>query len=305
MLGRKYKGKEKPYKDEDTLRYLAWLAGKLIEQDETEFLIERLQPDWLPFCSQKIYRLLFGLLDGLLLGLLGGLIFGLIVGFSGGLMLEILVGGLSIGLIGGLFSELYKSRIRTVETLQFSPANNKFGVLGGLLSGLLFGLNAGLIYGLLFGLLSGLIFGLQGPEIEIKTFPNQGIWQSIKNVITLAVLSSPLCFLLWALPSLAAGQPFRLSESLIFGLGGGLTFSIGTNGRSAMQNFCLRLLLWGNGSIPWNYARFLDYATDRLFLQRVGGGYRFIHDLLRRHIAAVWGTGNRERGMGKRVKDEG
>ncbi|MDJ0904037.1 MAG: hypothetical protein QNJ55_35140 [Xenococcus sp. MO_188.B8] len=35
----------------------------------------------------------------------------------------------------------------------------------------------------------------------------------------------------------------------------------------------------------WNYARFLDYASDRIFLQKVGGGYIFIHRLLLEHFA--------------------
>jgi hypothetical protein len=56
-------------------------------------------------------------------------------------------------------------------------------------------------------------------------------------------------------------------------------------GDACIQHFVLRLILYCNGYIPWNYARFLDYATDRLFLQRVGGGYRFMHDLLRLHFA--------------------
>ncbi|MFL9458405.1 hypothetical protein AB0758_46240 [Tolypothrix bouteillei VB521301_2] len=37
----------------------------------------------------------------------------------------------------------------------------------------------------------------------------------------------------------------------------------------------MRVILWSNGYTPWNYAKFLDYCTNRLFLQRVGGGYRF------------------------------
>jgi hypothetical protein len=39
--------------------------------------------------------------------------------------------------------------------------------------------------------------------------------------------------------------------------------------------------------MPWNYARFLDYAVDRIFLQKVGGGYIFIHRLLMEHFAAM------------------
>ncbi len=53
------------------------------------------------------------------------------------------------------------------------------------------------------------------------------------------------------------------------------------------QHFALRVILYCNGYIPRNYARFLDYCTDRLFLQRVGGRYRFIHRLLQEHFATM------------------
>lgn len=58
-------------------------------------------------------------------------------------------------------------------------------------------------------------------------------------------------------------------------------------------HFILRLILWSKGYIPWNYAKFLDYATNRLLLQRLGGGYRFIHDLLRQHFASHYQTNKR------------
>ncbi len=37
--------------------------------------------------------------------------------------------------------------------------------------------------------------------------------------------------------------------------------------------------------MPWNYARFLNYATQLTFLQKVGGGYIFTHRLLMEHFA--------------------
>jgi hypothetical protein len=58
-------------------------------------------------------------------------------------------------------------------------------------------------------------------------------------------------------------------------------------GAAWIQHFTLRFIIWCRGVIPWHYARFLDYATERMFLQRVGGRYRFIHDLLRDHFAAI------------------
>ena len=64
---------------------------------------------------------------------------------------------------------------------------------------------------------------------------------------------------------------------------------------STQQHFTLRIILCWNGYIPWNYARFLNYATERMFLQRIGGRYRFIHKLLQEHFAQLqptpeWGT---------------
>ncbi|NES08375.1 MAG: hypothetical protein F6K22_39895 [Okeania sp. SIO2F4] len=44
---------------------------------------------------------------------------------------------------------------------------------------------------------------------------------------------------------------------------------------------------------PWNYARFLNYATEKMLLQRVGGGYRFIHRLLQERLA--WRYTNQEK----------
>ena len=44
-------------------------------------------------------------------------------------------------------------------------------------------------------------------------------------------------------------------------------------------------LLVRNNFAPWNYADFLDYAAERKLLHKIGGGYRFIHELLRDYLA--------------------
>jgi hypothetical protein len=69
-----------------------------------------------------------------------------------------------------------------------------------------------------------------------------------------------------------------ISWGLILGLlfGGGI---------SCIQHLNLRLILWINGFIPSNLARFLDYASERIFMQKVGGGYIFIHRMLLEHFA--------------------
>ncbi|MEP0999102.1 hypothetical protein NC974_13580 [Leptolyngbya sp. SLC-A1] len=56
---------------------------------------------------------------------------------------------------------------------------------------------------------------------------------------------------------------------------------------ACIQHLALRVALHNTGHIPWNYARFLNYCTERLLLQRVGGRYRFIHRLVQEHFAAM------------------
>lgn len=53
----------------------------------------------------------------------------------------------------------------------------------------------------------------------------------------------------------------------------------------AGQHAILRLMLRGRGAIPSRLPRFLDYGTRLILLQRVGGGYRFVHGSLMEHIA--------------------
>jgi hypothetical protein len=38
---------------------------------------------------------------------------------------------------------------------------------------------------------------------------------------------------------------------------------------------------------PWRYARFLNYATERSLLQRIGGRDRFVHPLLQDHFSSM------------------
>jgi hypothetical protein len=49
----------------------------------------------------------------------------------------------------------------------------------------------------------------------------------------------------------------------------------------------LRFLLLCARLVPFNYARFLDYAAERILLRKVGGGYIFVHRLLLEHFADV------------------
>ncbi|MBE9137026.1 NACHT domain-containing protein [Nodosilinea sp. LEGE 07088] len=67
----------------------------------------------------------------------------------------------------------------------------------------------------------------------------------------------------------------------------GMLAGLFSGGKACIRHFSLRLLLWKNKVAPWNYARFLDYACERIFLQKVGGSYIFIHRLLLEHFAQM------------------
>lgn len=68
---------------------------------------------------------------------------------------------------------------------------------------------------------------------------------------------------------------FALNSWLVFG------------GLDIIKHLVLRLVLYAVGCVPWNYARFLDDCCDRLLLQKVGGGYIFMHRLLMEHFAQM------------------
>jgi MFS family permease len=140
-----------------------------------------------------------------------------------------------------------------------------------------------------------LIFGLIGgfeKSIQVKrgTTINQGIWSSATNSLILFAICGVsvglICGLISWVYRWENPLTFGLITGLCFGMLGGLIGGTGS-GLVCIQHFTLRLILWWHGYIPWNYARFLDYVTERIFLQRVGGGYIFIHRLLLEHFAQM------------------
>jgi hypothetical protein len=98
-----------------------------------------------------------------------------------------------------------------------------------------------------------------------------------------------------------------LGQGLSYGLSYGLTYGLNVGLRSGWQiglavgllvtllmgglawwrHWVLRFLLWRSGAIPWRYPAFLDEAAEHILLRKVGGGYRFIHDLFRDYLASL------------------
>ncbi|MGB7440822.1 MAG: protein kinase [Coleofasciculaceae cyanobacterium] len=289
------------YSKEQVKHWLSWLAKSMYEQSQTVFLIERLQPSYLETKGQKwLYAIGVGLIGGLIIGLAGGinteLIFLSGIGLTAGLILGI-GGGLVAGLIFGFISQ----QIEPVEKLKWSWSKAKnsipLGLRIGLIVGIILGLSSSLIswlglgqidalregipYGL-SGLGTGLIFillqGLNGGDIETSNIPNQGIWQSAKNALFVTLIGTMTMGVM----------ALSLKVPLVFGVVIGILFGVfSPAGLACLQHLTLRLILFVNSYIPWNYAHFLDYATELIFLQKVGGGYIFVHRLLLEHFAQM------------------
>ncbi|NEO47358.1 MAG: NACHT domain-containing protein [Moorea sp. SIO4A3] len=294
------------YSNAQTKYWLAWLAQRIIQEQQTIFSIERMQPTWLPNRIQRIvYSTLLRLVYVLIFYLTGGLLFGLMGGVAFGL-----TGGVVFSLLLGLGSRKEIKPVEIMDLVQIRLENGlnfkqiikgirrlSVGVIIGLTFGVSFGLTGEIVFGLVFALVFGWIGGLFSSNVEFKAAPNQGIFRSAVNAGSLGLFSGLICGLIAGIihgllrgiiDGLSAGIIHGLSTGLITGVITTLLMSTLTNaGIACIQHFLLRIILFRSGYIPWNYARFLDYATDRVFLQKVGGGYMFVHRLLLEHFATL------------------
>lgn len=283
------------YSKQQTLRWLHSLALQLTSTSQTVFLIERMQPDWL---VSRVQRWIFGALVWVTFWVVATAIGCHVVDLQ-----ELPLGLLICGVLFVRMFGIY--RIVPAERLRWSWQKAGRSLLVGLMVGPLFGwalkvgfvaifgdsacLRAwnclrhtsllGLAFGTVLGVTYGVIRGLSGERIATVTRPNQGIWQSAKNAVLIATAAA-------ITPLLTASV--LGDTSLAFWATAGLSFGLALGGGEACaKHGILRFILVCQGRIPWNYARFLDYAAERIFLQKVGGGYIFIHRLLLEHFAAL------------------
>lgn len=293
---------KRPMANDDQQNMICWLSI-LAQQMSTEkdFLIEQMQPqNWLARANCKWqYKLLLGLLMGVFLWLLLWPFTGLLAGLIG------LLGGLLLGLFSELKSidpveEIRISRLAPLdmETLQDLRRGISAGLNLGLMTGLTIGLIIKPIAGLIMGLTSCLIFyfyfgllRLLITDIQVRTRPNQGIWNSMQNMKIISNVSVSLILILYII--FTYFLPMIDSQSLTRYIIAGvlpqpllLSFIYG-GGLACMQHFTLRLVLYRANRIPWNFVTFFNQAEDRLFIQRSGGSYSFIHRYLQEHFASL------------------
>ncbi|PSB00866.1 hypothetical protein [Merismopedia glauca] len=123
-------------------------------------------------------------------------------------------------------------------------------------------------------------------EINTTDLRFNGFYLTIKNTAILGLFG------------LFIGSLFSIFTVILYGSSQGNTIAnqfiitimiltwVSSSVMSIIKYINLRIILYFNKFLPWNCTRFLDYATERVLLQKVGSGYVFIHRLLMEHFAS-------------------
>jgi hypothetical protein len=119
--------------------------------------------------------------------------------------------------------------------------------------------------------------------ITIRTPAMRRAFQGCAVVAVLWPADGMIGKLFYGLISLVANT---LAPGAAVGLLGGLVFG----GRACIRHISLRPVFWRKRCFPLNHARFLDYAAERIFLRKVGGGYILIHRMLMEYFATLGGN---------------
>lgn len=277
---------------EQTYYWLSQLARQLQQNNTTEFIIEDIQASSLTLPQKRLYQITLGIINGLIIALIYGTTTGLI-GAS--------IGGISYGIILGLSPEVYPI-YRLKVSWEFAKTQLFRAILEGLGWGIIYGLIDALICGLIWGiegiiegmadslvwgLIEGLIWGLCISDLNQPTVSNQGIKESGINAVIFTFIGGISWVILYVVVLLIIGEPLEPRDLLLDGIGNGIFFGIYVGGLACLQHFILRLILRHQGVMPWNYAKFLNYAVELGFLEREGGRYRFINDSVQTYFAQM------------------
>jgi len=294
-----------------TRRTLAWLAARMQHHGRTLFQIEDLQGDWGRWWVQLpvalVVWVLYGFAGGGLTGLTGWWLTGAAPNLIGGAILSA-GGGAFLGAFG--FWTGRRSPVDPGEQFSWSwaafrrsaptevPVWLAAGAVGAASLGWLYGgadrALQGLVVGAVLGIACGLLFaGISSRIAGQRNRPNLGYRTSLRNGLRLGALGVPFVLLVgwlsvWLLPPdspvLLPRDWASAARLAIIGFVAGFLFF---GGSAALWHYALRLGLWLEGRLPLRLAAFLDHGVRLILLQRVGGGWVFIHRLLQEHLAAT------------------
>ncbi|MDY7006071.1 MAG: NACHT domain-containing protein [Cyanobacteriota bacterium] len=147
----------------------------------------------------------------------------------------------------------------------------------------------GINFNLIFISCISLIEAFKGGELKTRKYPNEGMWKTAFNTGILVIIFLPISTTLLLLTPI-----MNLETNLLFILVACMPILIYMPFLMVViEHLTLRITFFLTKKAPWNYARFLNYATEKMLLQRVGGGYRFIHRLLQERLA--WRYNNQQK----------
>jgi hypothetical protein len=132
------------------------------------------------------------------------------------------------------------------------------------------------------GAVLGLLFSLTRAVRAAKTRPNQGMLLTARNSVVVGVAVALIGAL--AAAAVAAVQEWSEGLSLIATIAGAMV-AFGYGSVDVVQHYVLRAVIRVTGTAPSNLVRFLDDASERVVLRKVGGGYIFIHRSLLEYFA--------------------
>ncbi|MFK8182051.1 MAG: CHAT domain-containing protein [Phormidesmis sp.] len=266
---------------------------------------------WTALSILVCWGLLGGSISGFIGGWLGGLTGGLIGGSVSAVLLWILIPRFIIGMITTPLLAIFMAFIMAACRSQIVPVQSFRWSWVKAVQWLLLGVGVGAIIsipvvlrgnvewrvllpavGVIFILLGG--FTPKAQMDKLNTRANEGIWRTGRNSLHLGLLAtliySVISTVIFGLNTSGGWDSFR--ESLPFGAIAGLIMGtfiglVGARGSGVVciQHLVLRVMLWQQNRIPWNYARFLDDCANRVLMQKVGGSYIFLHRLFQEHFA--------------------
>jgi hypothetical protein len=193
---------ESKYTNRQTIYWLSNLAHRLLQHNQSVFMIEYMQPSWLLSRLQKwLYYVGIILLVGMPTGLFVGLSGWSSVKFGTTPFISRVFGyglGITFGLIVCLFT---KQSFGLISKLLVSLA---FGLTFGIPFKMQFNTSIGLLVGIAIGIVAGIVFSLIGKLLESKVKSN---WNNIEIVEILR----------WSWLKVALGLFIGLTGGAVFG----------------------------------------------------------------------------------------
>ena len=300
MLGRR--GDERRYTRAQTTEWLSTLARTMARLSRTVFHLEDLNRKWV---FTKRQYLIVDCVSGLC-AVITGLAVGTFLGLIARLPVSVGSWWVNAPVLGTLFGTGYWM----IEFLGDGPGQDEDKAIVDVHLPSLLG---EFVYTIVFGWAASL-------RIEPRLFRITAVWLTIKALHRIirgpgAVLqvfpSFGTALMLSAVIFPWNDDPGHYRDivpwiddkkalAVIVGLAGGLVLSFFTtllkrSGPAPVDlHAIMRIALWWCGRAPFRYQRFLNYATERILLRRVGEGYIFIHRLLLDYFAALPNCVDRE-----------